>query len=101
MMAYGQTAITQDLYTASEARGACIVERADNVRLHDIRSPSPNVTYDRDGAEEHIACDFIAGCDGFHGVSRQSIPTDVLRTFERAYPFGWLGSCPRHRRSRT
>lgn len=91
MMAYGQTAITQDLYAASEARGARIVERADGVCLHDIQSTSPSVTYKRDGADERIACDFIAGCDGFHGVSRQSIPNDVLRTFERSYPFGWLG----------
>jgi p-hydroxybenzoate 3-monooxygenase len=91
MMAYGQTAITQDLYAASEARGARIVERADGVCLHDIQSTSPSVTYERDGADERIACDFIAGCDGFHGVSRQSIPNDVLRTFERSYPFGWLG----------
>lgn len=91
MMAYGQTAITQDLYAASEARGACIVERADGVCLHDIQSTSPSVTYERNGADERIACDFIAGCDGFHGVSRQSIPNDVLRTFERSYPFGWLG----------
>lgn len=91
MMAYGQTAITQDLYAANEARGGRIIERAEGVQLHDIESDSPSVTYLSNGAERKIACDFIAGCDGFHGVSRQSIARDVLRSFERAYPFGWLG----------
>jgi p-hydroxybenzoate 3-monooxygenase len=91
MMAYGQTAITQDLYAASEARGGRIIERADDVCLHDIDTDSPSVTYLCNGAAHRIACDFIAGCDGFHGVSRQSVPGDILRTFERAYPFGWLG----------
>jgi p-hydroxybenzoate 3-monooxygenase len=91
MMAYGQTAITQDLYSASEAHGGRVVERAENVRLHDVTSEVPSVTYSAGGVEHHLACDFIAGCDGFHGVSRQSVPCEVLRTFERAYPFGWLG----------
>jgi p-hydroxybenzoate 3-monooxygenase len=91
MMAYGQTAITQDLYAAAEARGAHVVERAENVRLHDVNSATPSVSYCVDGVEQQLACDFIAGCDGYHGVSRRSIPSDVLRTFERAYPFGWLG----------
>jgi p-hydroxybenzoate 3-monooxygenase len=91
MMAYGQTAITQDLYAAAEARGGRMVERAENVRLHDVNSATPGVSYTVDGVEQRLACDFIAGCDGFHGISRQSIPPDVLRTFERAYPFGWLG----------
>lgn len=91
MMAYGQTAITQDLYIASEARGGRIIERADDVRLHDIATDSPSLSFSCNGTEQTIACDFIAGCDGFHGVARQSIPRDILRTFERAYPFGWLG----------
>ena len=91
MMAYGQTAITEDLYAACEARAGRIVERAEDVRLHDVVSDSPSVTFTNDGAEQRIVCDVIAGCDGFRGVSRQSIPRDVLRTFERAYPFGWLG----------
>jgi len=91
MMAYGQTAITEDLYAANHQRGGCIVESADDVRLHDIASTSPSVTYVLDGVERRIACDFVAGCDGFHGASRKSVPQDVLRTFERAYPFGWLG----------
>jgi p-hydroxybenzoate 3-monooxygenase len=91
MMAYGQTAITQDLYRASKERGGRVIERAEDVRLHDIASDAPSITYSYDGAEYKIVCDFIAGCDGFHGVSRQSIPREVLRIFERVYPFGWLG----------
>jgi p-hydroxybenzoate 3-monooxygenase len=91
MMAYGQTAITQDLYAAAEARGTQVVERAENVRPHDVISTAPSVSYSVDGVEYHLACDFIAGCDGFHGVSRRSISGEVLRTFERSYPFGWLG----------
>ncbi|MBI5111815.1 MAG: 4-hydroxybenzoate 3-monooxygenase [Rhodovulum sp.] len=91
MMAYGQTAITQDLYAACERRGGELVEGAADVRLHDVTSDSPFVTFTRDGIAHRIDCDVVAGCDGFHGVSRQSIPADVLRTFERAYPFGWLG----------
>ncbi len=91
MMAYGQTAITQDLYRANLAGGGHIVECAEDVRLHEITSDHPSITYTQGGAETKIGCDIIAGCDGFHGVSRQSIPRDVLRTFERVYPFGWLG----------
>jgi p-hydroxybenzoate 3-monooxygenase len=91
MMAYGQTAITQDLYAAAVARSARVVERAENVRLHDITCTLPSVRYVVDGVEYRLTCDFIAGCDGFHGVTRHSIPREVLRTYERAYPFGWLG----------
>jgi p-hydroxybenzoate 3-monooxygenase len=68
-----------------------VVERAENVRPHDVISTAPSVSYSVDGVEYHLACDFIAGCDGFHGVSRRSISGEVLRTFERSYPFGWLG----------
>ena len=91
MMAYGQTAITQDLYAARDAAGGQIIECASDVQLHDLTSSSPSVTFDVDGVPHRIACDFVAGCDGFHGVARQSIPADILKTFERAYPFGWLG----------
>lgn len=91
MMAYGQTAITEDLIAAHEARNGRYVEKAEDVRLHDVTSESPSVTYVQRGEERRITCDFIAGCDGFHGVSRQSISYDVLMTFERVYPFGWLG----------
>jgi p-hydroxybenzoate 3-monooxygenase len=91
MMAYGQTAITQDLYAAAEARGAPVFERAEDVRLHNVTCTAPSVSYTIAGVERRLACDFIAGCDGFHGVSRRSIADEVLSTFERMYPFGWLG----------
>lgn len=91
MMAYGQTAITEDLYGAREKAGAQMVHEAVDVRLHDLKSDKPYVTYEHGGSTHRIDCDYIAGCDGYHGVSRQSIPADVLTTYERAYPFGWLG----------
>lgn len=91
MMAYGQTAITEDLYAARDALGGVIIEKAADVALHDIDSNSPYITFNKDEAEVRVDCDFIAGCDGFHGVSRRSIPEDCRREFERAYPFGWLG----------
>ncbi len=90
MMAYGQTAITEDLYAARDAAGGQIVDEAADVRLHDLTSDRPYVTYDKHGAQR-IDCDYVAGCDGYHGVSRVSIPSDVLRTYEKGYPFGWLG----------
>jgi p-hydroxybenzoate 3-monooxygenase len=91
MMAYGQTAITEDLYTARDAAGGHIVDEADNVTLHDVTADRPFVTFQNNGKAHRVDCDYIAGCDGFHGVSRQSIPASVLRTFDKAYPFGWLG----------
>jgi p-hydroxybenzoate 3-monooxygenase len=91
MMAYGQTAITEDLYAARDAADGRIVDEAGNVTLHELTSERPFITYDKDGQSHRIACDYVAGCDGFHGVSRQSIPASVLRTFDKGYPFGWLG----------
>jgi len=91
MMAYGQTAITEDLYTARDAAGGQIIDEADNVQLHELTSARPYVTYEKDGEIQRIDCDYIAGCDGYHGISRQSIPGFVLRTYEKGYPFGWLG----------
>ncbi len=91
MMAWGQTAITEDLYAARERDGGNIVNEARDVALHDIGSGDPFVTYVHEGKACRIDCDFIAGCDGFHGPSRQAIPANVLRTYERTYPFGWLG----------
>ena len=91
MMAYGQTAITEDLYAARDRSGGVTVDEAENVALHDIESDAPFVTYEKDGATHRVDCDFIAGCDGFHGVSRHAIPQSVTRTFEKSYPFGWLG----------
>ena len=91
MMAYGQTAITEDLYAARDAAGGHIVDEAANVRLHDLTSDRPYVTYEKDGTERRVDCDYVAGCDGYHGVSRPSIPAMLLRTYEKSYPFGWLG----------
>ena len=68
-----------------------ILHQVDQVRIHAIDSTSPSVTFLRNGREARIDCDFVAGCDGFHGVSRKTIPASVLREFERVYPFGWLG----------
>jgi len=90
MMAYGQTAITEDLYAARDKAGGQIIDEAQDVQPHDLMTDSPYVTFTKDGKEQRIDCDFVAGCDGFHGVSRQSIPADVLRTYEKGYPFGWL-----------
>ena len=91
MMAYGQTAITEDLYAARDAAGGQIIDEADNVQLHDLTSSRPHVTYQKNGQTHRVDCDYVAGCDGYHGVSRQSIPASLLRTFEKTYPFGWLG----------
>ena len=88
---YGQTEITRDLMDARTAADAPTLYEVDAVSLEDIATGRPRVRYCRNGTEDEIACDFIAGCDGFHGVSRQTIPETALRTFERVYPFGWLG----------
>lgn len=91
MMAYGQTAITEDLYAAHDAAGTAPIDLAEDVRLHDVDSTTPSVTYQKDGLHHRIEGDFIAGCDGYHGVSRSTIPAATLKTFEKIYPFGWLG----------
>jgi p-hydroxybenzoate 3-monooxygenase len=87
VMVYGQTEVTRDLMDLSE--GTRIYE-ADDVGIHDFDG-APYVTYRKDGVTHRIDCDFIAGCDGFHGVSRRSVPGNAIETFERVYPFGWLG----------
>jgi p-hydroxybenzoate 3-monooxygenase len=91
VMVYGQTEVTKDLYEAQRIMGTILVEEAAEVELHDVTTTKPFVTYTKDGIESRIDCDFIAGCDGFHGVSRQTIPADQRKEFERVYPFGWLG----------
>ena len=91
MMAYGQTAITEGLYSAREAAGGQVIDEAHNVRLHELTSGRPYVTYEKEGWRQRIDCDYVAGCDGYHGVSRPSIPSSMLRTYEKSYPFGWLG----------
>ena len=91
VMVYGQTEVTRDLMDVREACGAPTVYEALDVAIHDIGTERPRVTWTKDGKAYEASCDFVAGCDGFHGVSRQTLPQDVLRTFERVYPFGWLG----------
>jgi p-hydroxybenzoate 3-monooxygenase len=85
---YGQTEITKDLVQARAAAGAKIVYEAQDVALHDFDSEHPAVTFN---AGKRVECDFIAGCDGFHGVARASVPPEAIRLYERVYPFGWLG----------
>jgi p-hydroxybenzoate 3-monooxygenase len=91
VMIYGQTEVTLDLMNARKAAGLVSVYEAADVQPHDFDTDHPHVTYKKDGVTHQIACDFIAGCDGFHGVSRASVKPDAIETFEREYPFGWLG----------
>ncbi len=88
---YGQTEVTHDLMDKRERTNLATVYEAANVALHDFASANPHVTYEKDGRMHRIDCDLIAGCDGSHGVSRRSVPPSALTTFERHYPFGWLG----------
>ncbi len=88
---YGQTEVTRDLMDARAAAGLTTVYDAQNVQVHDFDGQNPRVTYQKDGQTHELACDFIAGCDGYHGVCRASAPADLLKTYERVYPFGWLG----------
>ncbi len=91
VMVYGQTEVTRDLYDAREAMEGKVVFNVDGVTIHGADSDAPHVTYFVDGVEHRIDCDYVAGCDGFHGVSRQTIPLSVRREYEKVYPFGWLG----------
>jgi len=91
VMVYGQTELQHDLYEARDAMDGMTISEAENVQLHDIAGDGPHVTYRKGGADFRIDCDFIAGCDGYHGISRKSIPEDKLVTFEKVYPVGWLG----------
>ena len=88
---YGQTEVTRDLYRALDTDGVPILHEVDDVRFHDTATESPSVTLRHDGTAQRIACSYIAGCDGFHGVSRGYIPNRIRRRFERSFPFGWLG----------
>ena len=91
VVVYGQTEVTRDLYAAREAAGGQIEFEVEDVVIHGADSDTPHLTYRVGGQDRRIDCDFIAGCDGFHGVSRQSIPLTVRREYEKVYPFGWLG----------
>jgi p-hydroxybenzoate 3-monooxygenase len=88
---YGQTEITKDLYDSIEKENGIIINNAKDVLPHEINSANPFVTFKKDGLEKKIICDFIAGCDGYYGISRSIIPKEVINTYERVYPFGWLG----------
>jgi len=91
VMVYGQTEVTRDLMEAREAAGLTTHYEAQSVQIHDFDSDHPSVTFMKDGVTQTIQCDFIAGCDGFHGVCRASVPHQSIQEFEKVYPFGWLG----------
>ncbi len=91
VMVYGQTEVTRDLMDARQSLGLLTVYEASNVQVHNFETAKPRVTYEKDGVTHTIECDFIAGCDGFHGVCRASAPKDKIREYEKVYPFGWLG----------
>jgi p-hydroxybenzoate 3-monooxygenase len=94
---YGQTEVTRDLMNARDAVGGLSVYEAQDVTLVDYGSDRPRLTYRKDGEAHELECDYIAGCDGFHGVCRASVPADRIQLFERVYPFGWLGILSRTR----
>ncbi len=91
VMVYGQTELTRDLMDARQAAALPTVYEASNVQVHAFDSTKPYVTYEKDGQSHRIDCDFIAGCDGFHGVCRASAPRSAIKEYEKVYPFGWLG----------
>ena len=91
VMVYGQTEVTKDLMDARQAAGLSTIYETNDVEIHDFDSDHPSVSYEKDGQRHTITCDFIAGCDGFHGVCRASVPSKSIQEFEKVYPFGWLG----------
>lgn len=91
VIVYGQTELTRDLYEARDKAGGTVIHNAEDVKPHDMKSATPYLTYRAGDEIRRIDCEYIIGADGFHGVSRKSIPADVLKEYERVYPFGWLG----------
>jgi len=91
VLVYGQTEVTHDLMDGRAAAALTTIYEAEDVRIHDFATSAPRVTYLKDGVESEILCDFVAGCDGFHGVTRKSVPEAAITHHERVYPFGWLG----------
>ncbi len=91
VMVYGQTEVTRDLYEARDAMGGTVIHEAEDVAPHDLETDRPFLTWNKGGESFRVDCDFIAACDGFHGVGRQSIPKDRIVEHEKVYPFGWLG----------
>ena len=88
---YGQTDLTKDLYEARDKLGGTITHETEDVTLHELDSDSPSITYAHHGEQYRVDCDFVVGCDGYHGVSRKTIPDGVKTEYESTYPFGWLG----------
>ncbi|GLU30324.1 4-hydroxybenzoate 3-monooxygenase [Trinickia caryophylli] len=88
---YSQHEVVRDLIAAAIEHGQQVIFEAGDVALHEVEHARPYLTFVKEGVRERIDCDYIAGCDGFHGVSRATIPADVLRTYERVYPYAWLG----------
>ena len=91
VLVYGQTEVTRDLMAARAAAGCATVYGAADVALHDFDGAAPSLSYSVGGVRHTLACDYIAGCDGYHGVSRASVPEAAVTSYERIYPFGWLG----------
>ena len=91
VMVYGQTEVTKDLMQARAASGGMTIYEADEVTPHGFYGDAPSITYKKDGQLNTVECEYIAGCDGFHGIARKSVPVDAIKLFERVYPFGWLG----------
>ena len=91
VMVYGQTEVTKDLNRARQAAGGQTLFEAEDVSLHDLEGAAPRLRFRHQGRDHELSCDFVAGCDGFHGVCRRSIPSEILKTYERVYPFAWLG----------
>ena len=91
LMAYGQANIQADLYAAADRRKAAFLDEVSDAHPHDLTTDKPYVTFTRNGQSQRIDCDFVAGCDGFHGVSRTAIPQSILRCYDKEFPFGWLG----------
>ena len=88
IMVYGQTEVTRDLYEAREKSGGETVFKVEDVEIHDAKTNAPFVTYTKAGTSHRITCDFVAGCDGFHGISRKTIPQKIRKEYEKVYPFG-------------
>jgi len=91
VIVYGQTELTRDLYEGRDRLGGVVIHNADDVKPHAFDTDRPYLTYRRNDEIVRVDCDYIIGCDGFHGVSRTTIPRDRIREYERVYPFGWLG----------
>ncbi|MEH6359774.1 MAG: FAD-dependent monooxygenase, partial [Amylibacter sp.] len=91
VVVYGQTELTRDLYEGREKMGGKVIHNANDVKPHDMTTRAPYLTYHSGTETVRIDCDYIIGADGFHGISRKSIPQDKIREYERVYPFGWLG----------